>query len=327
MALPISDALFDGIERNHKLDQLADIMQADPDSLHSRSFNEWLFAPDRNEGSDNAAMKLLETLDSYQSLTGISDISVPKFDNAVTDDMLLDRRTVYYGSGGLHDAVLRFLACAVSAGATEMYLYSDQDMRWMMSDADFTMKWTALMCDCIKKGINIYIIHNIDRDPDEMSQAITSWIPLYMSGMIKAYYHTRKNGERFSHTFFYCPGVGCIRGFNIKGTPSAERYNFYVKRSDLEYCRSQFDALMAGARQLIHIEPGIKKDIPKSGITVLGGAGAVSSIYRSPYKHISVVIGNDGVRITHTIKPYMSFIVTHPLMKKAFLSYAGRLGK
>ena len=324
MALPISDALFDGIERNHKLDQLADIMQADPDSLHSRSFNEWLFAPDRNEGSDNAAMKLLETLDSYQSLTGIS---MPETDNVITDDILLDRRTVYYGEDGLHDAVLRFLACAARAGAADMYLYSDQDMRWMMSDTDFTMKWAALMYDCIKKGTNIHIIHNIDRDLGEMSQAITSWLPLYMSGKIKSYYHTKKNGERFSHTFFYCPDIGCISGFNIKGTPLVERYNYYAKRSDLEYCRSQFDALLSGARQLVHIELGAKKDIPKSGITVLEGSGAVSSIHRSPYKHMSVVIGSDSVRITRKIKPYMSFIITHPLMKKAFLAYAERLDK
>lgn len=324
MALSLSDALFDEVTRNHKLDRLADLMQTNPDSLDRRSLHEWLYAPDRNEGSDNAAMKLLETFDSYQSLAGRS---MPEFGNAVASDILLDRRTVYYGADGLHDAVLRFLACAGRAGATEMYLYSDQDMQWMMSDTNFNMKWTALMCDCIKKGIHIHIIHNIDRDLGEMSQAITSWIPLYMSGMIKSYYHTKKNGERFSHTFFYCPEVGCISGFHIKGAPSAERYHYYVKRSDLAYCHSQFDALMSGAKQLVRIEPYIQKDLPKSGITVLGGSGAVSSLRRSPYRNMSVVIGGDGVRITHTIKPYMSFIITHPLMKKAFLAYAERLDK
>jgi transcriptional regulator with XRE-family HTH domain len=324
LAMSLSNVLFDGMIRNSKGAQLAETMRVDIDEVTYSSFHEWLYSSDQNEDGGTTAMKFLETFDSYQSVTGII---LPEVNIDVSGSFLSDTRTVYSGTDGLREAVLRFLTTASGSGAKEMYLYSDQNMKWMMADKAFTKKWTILMAECIKKGILISIIHNIDREIDEMSQAITSWIPLYMSGMIKSYYHTGKAGDRFSHTIFYCPGVGCINGCNTKKRSSDERYNYYTKPDDLKWCHDQFDTLMTDSKPLVWIEPYGKNAIPRRGISVIDSSGARSSHYSSPYEHMSVVIDTDSVRITRTTKPYITFIITHPLMRKAFQSYTERLKK
>ena len=50
---------------------------------------------------------------------------------------------------------------------------------------------------CIRGGVRIRIIHNIDRGLEEMTAAIRGWLPLYMSGRIEGFYSTRPGGSRF----------------------------------------------------------------------------------------------------------------------------------
>ena len=181
------------------------------------------------------------------------------------------------------------------------------------------------MSTCVKKGKHLQIIHNIDRNLDEMSQAITSWLPLYMSGMIRSYYHTRKVGERFSHTLFLCPGVACIYGCNANDTNHEGRYYYYTEEADLNYYREEYEALMKHTRPLIRMEPYKPNKMPGKDIKVLDVSGHETSAASSPYKNMGVIISNDSVRIFRTKKPYLSFAVTHLLMRKAFLAYAERL--
>ena len=121
-----------------------------------------------------------------------------------------DDRNVYNGVSGLQDAVIRFLIMVCESKGQEMLLYSDQDMAWMMGPEDFCLKWAMLMKYCVKSGIRIRIIHNIDRSPREMDMAIKSWLPLYMSGMVEPYYSEAVKDVRFFHTLFVCPGVAAI---------------------------------------------------------------------------------------------------------------------
>ena len=95
-----------------------------------------------------------------------------------------DQKEHYLGTEGLRAAVLRFLGTALKENAEILYLYSDEDQSWMTSDPEFLMQWSSLMQACVANGTKINIIHNIDRDLNEMNAAIKSWLPLYMSGMI-----------------------------------------------------------------------------------------------------------------------------------------------
>lgn len=322
LASAISDVLYERIITAGKTVKLAGLMRIKPDKISEKSFHEWLYSFDQGEDGGNTAMKLLEAFDAYQS---DNMIKLPTLEDVVSEEILTDDRMIYYGNSGLREAVLRFLARVVKSDATEVMLYSDQDMEWMMADKDFTVKWAALMGACVKRGKRLQIIHNIDRNLDEMSQAITSWLPLYMSGMIRSYYHTKKVGERFTHTLFLCPGVACISGCSTNDTAHEGRYYYFTESSDLDYCREEFEMLMKHTRPLIYMDPYKPNKIPGRDIKVLDGSGHETSAATSPYKNMGVTISSDSVRIIRTKKPYLSFTVTHPLMRKAFLAYAERL--
>ncbi|MCR5735516.1 MAG: hypothetical protein K6G22_12995 [Lachnospiraceae bacterium] len=322
LASSISDALYEHIIKADGIVKLAGLMRIKPDMISREAFHEWLCSFDQDEDGGSTAMKLLEAFDSYQS---DNMIKLPEFEDVVSKEILTDERMIYNGSSGLREAVLRFLVRVAESDAAEMMLYSDQDMGWMMADNDFTLRWAALMSSCVKKGKSLHIIHNIDRNLDEMSQAITSWLPLYMSGMIRSYYHTKKVGERFAHTLFLCPKVACISGCNAGAAEHEGRYYYFTADSDLDYCRKEYEALMKHTRPLIRMEPYKPDKMPGNGIKVLDGSGYETSTSTSPYKNMGVIIGSDSVRIIRTKKPYLSFTVTHPLMRKAFLAYAERL--
>ena len=148
---------------------------------------------------------------------------------------------------------------------------------------------------------------------------------LYMSGMIRSYYHTKKVGERFTHTLFICPGVACISGYNTNDTAHEGRYYYLTDESDLDYCREEFETLMKHTRPLIRMEPYKPDKLPGRDIKILDSFAHEKSAATSPYKNMGVTINSDSVRIIRTNKPYLSFTVTHPLMRKAFLAYAERL--
>ena len=161
LASVIADILYERIRNAGEDISLAELMQIKPDSITKVAFRDWLYAFTQDEDGGNTAMKLLEAFDSYIS-AGSVKLSVPE--TSVPSEILTDKRKHYTGNTGLREAVLRFLAEVAKSDASEMMLYSDQDMGWMITDKEFAVKWAALMGACIKKGIRLSIIHNIDRE-------------------------------------------------------------------------------------------------------------------------------------------------------------------
>ena len=51
----------------------------------------------------------------------------------------------------------------------------------------------------LKKGLNLNIIHNIDRPFNEMMLGLESWVPIYMTGQISPYYIKDKKNSIYEH--------------------------------------------------------------------------------------------------------------------------------
>lgn len=214
----ICSLLLSRIEDQGKTAELADLIgsPADDVSDHDKAAELlfiWLYGNDDKDSSPFVE-GLLDQIGAFSA-----DVKKPplSFEEAVDESILSDSSPVYYGKDGLCRAVLRFLGNVIKRGHKELFLYSDQNMSWMVSDPVFHARWSALMIMCVSRGVRINIIHNIKRDLSEMADAIRSWMPLYPSGMISSYYCRDRVGERFSATVFLCPGYACISGFNVSG--------------------------------------------------------------------------------------------------------------
>jgi hypothetical protein len=269
----ICTALLHRLGEQNKIQQLAALMKADLGALTDEEeafslFHDWLYDTEKADSS-SVIEKLLENIDTF-SLDAKTPL--PSFEEVAATVKCED--TVYFGSTGLQNAVIRFLASVISGGGKELYLYSDQNMNWL-TDPAFRIKWAALMLGCVQKGIKIHVIHNVDRDVSEMIEAIISWLPLYMSGMIRSYYCKKQKNSRFSNTIFLCPGVACIKGSNVIGTEDQSgEYRYDTDPEILEIHQAAFRGLLDDAKQLVRIYGNLESEglihTGNSGMTVLG---------------------------------------------------------
>ena len=217
----VSISFFTGIIWQRIIDagnveKLAAIMNISSDLCNEDAFLQWLKqSEDTSEGNSPAAERLVEAFDTFSVEAGGQ---LPPMDEPDAGSILRDQREVYFGDNGLREAVIRFLLHAVKEKSHELILYSSQSMNWMTGDPRFFYRWAGLMTACVNNGTRIRIIHNIDRDLDEMNKAIISWLPLYLSEMIESYYCPLSRGDLFTHTLFLNPGASSIRGFHAAGS-------------------------------------------------------------------------------------------------------------
>lgn len=244
----ISNILFRRIRKNGRMAELAEIMQFTADSISETRFTDWLFDFDTQAPAEETAVaRLLEIFEAYDP----DKVIVPGSQTDMRNLILGDERSQYLGVKGLRSAVVRFLAMVEGSDSKELMLYSDQDMRWLTESEEYRAGWAAMMARCIKKGKRMRIIHNIDRDLDEMNMAIKSWMPLYMSGMIEPYYNDMPRDSRFFHTLFICPGVAAIEALGAAGAEDSGIYHFYTDNDSIEACISTYDRLMDNAEPLV----------------------------------------------------------------------------
>lgn len=211
-------------------------------------FVDWM--SDKTYAQNTRAMdSLLEKLDTFT----ISKHKLPSINTIASTDILNENTTDYIGLEGFRNAVIRFLgSVAISKQTCNLKLYSDQNMEWLVTDPVFMQKWTALMYAVALKN-PIQIIHNIDRNLPEMLVAIEKWLPLYMTGMIEAFYCKKAGDGRFANTFFIASQLAAINASLVAGTESRGKYHYINTAESILYCESQFDALMEMSKPLVQV--------------------------------------------------------------------------
>ncbi len=318
----ICDVLLRRLKDQGRIGELADFMHVSPETVSDddelfATFRSWLFDIEKDDGAQMAE-KLLENIDAFSPDASMMEAAMKL---AEADEAGEGPRSVYFGADGLQSAVLRFLRDAAAAGPGELLLYSDQSMDWMVNDSQFLMKWAALMLRCVKSGVYIRIIHNVDRNLDEMMQAIVSWLPLYMSGRIESYYCKKQRNLRFSNTIFLRPGMACIKGSNFAGTENEIGvYRYDTDRELLDLHRCIYDRLLSESRALVRIY----------GNSELADRLIASSAYtvpNLPFKNVQVAISERSVDVSRLAAPKVTFTITHPALCRAFAAYAEKAGE
>ncbi|MBO5550838.1 MAG: hypothetical protein J5966_02670, partial [Lachnospiraceae bacterium] len=281
MALRLTEILWQRIRSIGREAELSEIISPEHGEIDEKAFYTWLCNFDTI--SDNASLsveKLISTFDMLSSNPSeIADISEPDntYAAAIPEDV---GRSIYRGIEGFRDSVIRLLKSAASSDAKELLLYSDENMDWMVADLSFRSMWASLMVKCIKKKIRIRIIHNVDRDFSEMCEAIISWLPLYMSGMIESYFCKKPNGKRFSHTIFLCPSIACIEAFHVIGSENEGIYHYYTDESLLRACGNAYEMLLNASLPLVRVAEPAFRVSPKGDITVIQNSLSVATMPR-----------------------------------------------
>jgi hypothetical protein len=304
----LSLTLWQRITDVKRLPELSVLTGISEDALNEVLFFNWLYDTDSSISNDTYAEKLLSAFGSFSEKAGIV---YPDFKDLVSREILDSNSGTYYGYDGIREAVMRFLGNVIENRHKNLLLYSDQNMDWMTGDRKFLTIWAALMSECVKQGTKIRIIHNINRGLDEMCDAIISWLPLYMSGMIESYYCTRISSGQFSHTIFLDPDNACIRAMNIIGNEDTGIYRYLTEKQDLSLCLKDFQSMLDYSRPLVRISTTNKM--------IEGHTVEINHL------NLNLLIGNDTVRVSLKTSPGLSLVFSHPMMCRAFREYADRM--
>lgn len=162
--------------------------------------------------------------------------------------------TVFYGVAGRRQAALCFLSeILVQELPQTMLLFSDEPTEWMTGDLKFAAKWAMMMAQFLSKGNRIKIIHTVSRNLDEMLNAISQWMPLYMSGMIEPYYCPQKRDGVFRRTMFVVPGVCAIESNSVGNLSNQAASMFFRDPNVIDTLEEEFNGLLKLCKPLMHI--------------------------------------------------------------------------
>ena len=281
----ICSALLEKLNSQDKLARLAAIIGSSAEALSDKDdaftlLYEWLYDVEK-ESRAPLIERLIENIDAFS--LNIKTLLPPLKENADNDIPYLEK-TTYFGTDGLREAVIRFLGSVIKSGGRELWLYSDQNMGWLTGDRAFFSKWAALMLQCVKNGVKIRIIHNVDRDVSEIVDAITSWLPIYMSGMIESFYNKKQKNARFSNTMFICPGYACVEGGNVIGTEEQSGvYRYHSDINVLDAYKNAYAALLSNSKPLVRIyKNSVSPElINEGGETVVGTTLSLATMPKS----------------------------------------------
>lgn len=190
-----------------------------------QAITRWLLH--KNEGGSEKAGIFLENLSELTSKP--ITIKFPETDKLIFPN---DDISVYYGIQGKRQAVLYFLSEIASREKPQtLLLFSDEETSWMTSDPAFSKKFEILMIRVLAKGNKIKIIHTTSRDLDEMLNAISQWMPLYMTGSIEPFFYPKKRDGIFKRTLFIAPDTAAIVS-NSVGNMTGHAANILVRTPD-----------------------------------------------------------------------------------------------
>lgn len=211
-------------------------------------FSAWLY-----NGSMSSVRSAVDSmLDSIEYFSQQHIPKLPALEAIATASIINSPKKVYWGTEGLREAVIRFLGSAAQEGG-ELWLYSDQNMEWMVGDSSFCTAWTALMIACLRRGVKMRIIHNVDRSTEELLPAIQKWVPLYLSGLIEPYVCRLEPDHRFAKTIFLRCGGSCILASVLRGSENVGRYEYLTDTKMLEFAAAQYEGLLANSRALLRV--------------------------------------------------------------------------
>ncbi len=124
----------------------------------------------------------------------------------------------FYGDKGIQSAAVKLMLQALTIGrGAKLLLYSDEPIKWMVENPEFTQLWAYLITECIKNGSRIEIIHTLARDSAELAVAVQRWLPFYLTGAITSYYYPHKRDGLFNHTAFTLQGYATVSSTSVKG--------------------------------------------------------------------------------------------------------------
>lgn len=159
----------------------------------------------------------------------------------------------YYGLEEMKNAEIDFFkATVLTKNNEDIFMCSDMPMEDMAKDIEFGKKWLFGVAMCLKKGLHLNIIHNLDRPFNEMMLGLESWIPIYMTGQISPYYLKETKNSIYGH-LNYTSGKYILYGECIKDNHDKGKYYLTSDSKEVKYYKEKASYILKKANSLMDI--------------------------------------------------------------------------
>ncbi len=159
-----------------------------------------------------------------------------------------------YGNAGKRRSVEQFFLMILQEKQPQtLLLFSDENMAWLYEDDAFAARWTNLFTRVLMKGNRVRIIHTVSRDINEMLEAVTKWIPIYMTGMIEPYCYPRLRDGVFQRTLFIAPKTAAVVSSSVMKDTDGMLNIFLTDNAAVRALVTEFDRYFALCRPLMHV--------------------------------------------------------------------------
>ena len=219
-----------------------------------------------NSSSNNYIKNFLNSLNKFNLNDYIKAI---KFDELKIPNIPFYKMKSkkYYGLEEMKKGELDFFkAVVLSKSQEDIFMCSDMQMDDMASDVEFGKKWMFAIAMCLKKGLHLNIIHNLDRPFNEMMLGLESWIPIYMTGQVSPFYLNNSKNSTYEH-LNYTSGNYALCGECIKGYHKYGKYYLANSTKEVTYYKNKANFLLKKANSLMDIYSEKEKDIFESFIS------------------------------------------------------------
>lgn len=210
----ISSFLAENIIKDSQKNSVCKVLSIDlaafPDTKEKMTslLFDWLCPPDTNNKSDN---NFLTSLIQDELINNPNKIDKDFFDAQYLSNVETINASAFRGIKGRQNAYTLFLSYVLKSDTPRtLYLSSDDDFSWLLSNPKFTNLSIDLTNQIIKKGNKILIIHDVKRTFYDMFHTIDIWFPLYASGLVIPYYYPNKRDDVFKRTLFLASETAAI---------------------------------------------------------------------------------------------------------------------
>lgn len=131
-------------------------------------------------------------------------------------------------------------------------ILADETDDWLMEDYDFTSQMQAWLLDCIRRGCQICHIIPPIYSGDQILESLARWIPLYMTGKVKAFFYPHIRDRLYRHTIIMVPGQIAIASHSMAGEPTSYGTMLTTDPGVLRATESEFQSYLALCRPMLN---------------------------------------------------------------------------
>lgn len=144
--------------------------------------------------------------------------------NAAMTPHLIGRKgnLVYYGNEGKRAAVrAAFQHLLSQEDRGTVCIVADESDDWLVEDGDFLLSLQQGMLSCLQRGARICHIVPSLYSGDQLLECLMRWVPLYLTGRVKAYYYPHIRDRLHRHTLAVAPGRIGVTSHSLAGQRSS----------------------------------------------------------------------------------------------------------